>query len=76
MTDSMTPSSDVARAGSVGNERPLENLIALVPGELLVAERSHAEGLDELEHDFWTDPCHFLRRACQAADYGSEELRA
>jgi len=31
---------------------------------------------DEIEQDFWTDPCHFLRRACQAADYGSDELRA
>jgi hypothetical protein len=25
--------------------------------------------LAELEHDFRVDPCHFLRRACQIADY-------
>ncbi|HSC14577.1 MAG TPA: hypothetical protein VLI71_05635 [Gammaproteobacteria bacterium] len=25
--------------------------------------------LDELERDFRIDPCHFLRRACQVADY-------
>ena len=27
--------------------------------------------LDELEHELSADPCHFLRRACQAADYGA-----
>ena len=80
MTDSMTPtpvtsSPDLVRA-EPGTERPLEDLIARVPGELLAAERSQPEAIDELEHDFWTDPCHFLRRACQAADYGSDELRA
>ena len=80
MTDSMTPtpvtsSLDLVRAGR-GTERPLEDLIARVPSELLAAESSQAEAIDELEHDFWTDPCHFLRRACQAADYGSDELRA
>jgi hypothetical protein len=51
-------------------------LIARVPSELLAAESSQAEAIDELEHDFLTDPCHFLRRACQTADYGSDELRA
>jgi len=72
----MAPSLEIARAGRGSSEHPLEDLIARVPGELLAAESSHAEGFDEIEQDFWTDPCHFLRRACQAADYGSDELRA
>ena len=76
MTLSVTPSSDVVRAGQGAGERPLEDLIARIPVELLLAETSDAEGFDELEHDFWTDPCHFLRRACQAADYGGDERRA
>lgn len=76
MTPSMTPPSDVARAEQGAGERPLEDLIERVPVELLLAEDSAADGFDELEHDFWTDPCHFLRRACQAADYGGVERRA
>jgi hypothetical protein len=75
MTTSITPPSEVARAVQGSGERPLEDLIQRVPGELLLAEDSHAEGVDELEHDFWADPCHFLRRACQAADYGGDERR-
>jgi hypothetical protein len=59
-----------------GLERTLEEMLARVPGELLLAEDSAREraagaSLDEVEHDFWTDPCHFLRRACQVADYGA-----
>jgi hypothetical protein len=72
----MMPSSEIARPGRGSSELPLEDLIARIPGELLAAESSHAEAIDELEHDFWTDPCHFLRRACQTADYGCDELRA
>jgi hypothetical protein len=72
----MTSSAELTRAGRVGSERPLEELVARVPGELFAAERSNVAGLDELEHDFWTDPCRFLRRACQTADYGSDEFRA
>jgi hypothetical protein len=75
MTDAITPPSEVARAEQSG-ERSLEDLIERVPGELLLAEDSHGESFDELEHDFLTDPCHFLRRACQAADYGGDERRA
>jgi hypothetical protein len=75
MTVSITPPSEVARAVQGSGERPLEDLIKRVPGELLIAEHSHAEGIEWLEHDFWTDPCHFLRRACQAADYGGDERR-
>ena len=76
MTPSLTSPSEVARATEVAGERPLADLIARVPAELLIAEASRAEGVDALEHDFWTDPCHFLRRACQAADYGSDDRRA
>jgi hypothetical protein len=76
MTLSITPPSEAARAAQVSDERPLEDLIERVPGELLMAEDSHIEVVDALEHDFWTDPCHFLRRACQAADYGVDERRA
>jgi len=72
----MTPSPEVARAARGGSERTLEDLIARAPGELLLAERPPAEGFDELERDFWTDPCRFLRRACQEADYGGDERRA
>ena len=72
MTDSMTPTP----VTSSPDLRPLEDLIARVPSELLAAESSQAEAIDELEHDFLTDPCHFLRRACQTADYGGDELRA
>jgi hypothetical protein len=75
MTPSLAASSEVAPAVQGGGERSLEDLIERVPEELLLAEDSHAEGVDELEHDFWTDPCHFLRRACQAADYGGDERR-
>jgi len=76
MTDSKTASSQIARAERGGGALALEDLVARVPIELLAAASTHAEAFDQLEHDFWTDPCHFLRRACQTADYGSEELRA
>jgi hypothetical protein len=39
------------------------------------ASRSGQDGCDrpieEIERDFRVDPCNFLRRACQAADYGA-----
>jgi len=76
MSPSVTPPTEFALAAQVAGERPLEDLIARVPAELLRAEVSRAEVVDALEHDFWTDPCHFLRRACQAADYGSDDPRA
>ena len=76
MSPSLMPPTEVALAAQVAGERPLEDLIARVPAELLRAEVSRAEVVDALEHDFWTDPCHFLRRACQAADYGSDDPRA
>ena len=75
MSPSLTASSEVARAGQGAGERSLEDLVERVRGELLLAEDSDADSFDELEQDFWTDPCHFLRRACQAADYGGEGRR-
>ncbi len=61
----------VAQAG----ERSLE-MLERIPVELKLAEdlangRSAEDAFEIVEHDFWTDPCHFLRRACQRADYGS-----
>ena len=63
----------------VDGERSLDELLERVPGELLVAERGPTEGsvadhFDDVEHDFWMDPCHFLRRACQLADYGTADF--
>jgi hypothetical protein len=55
----------------------LEELVEHLPIDLVLAEDSRAEGgawTDELEHDFWADPCHFLRRACQDADYGAASI--
>ena len=72
----MTQPLEAAKAAQIADERPLEDLIECVAGELLIAEDAHADVVDALEHDFWTDPCHFLRRACQAADYGGDERRA
>jgi hypothetical protein len=51
-------------------------MLERVPGELLLAEdsaedRAAGAALGEVEHHLWTDPCHFLRRACQLADYGA-----
>lgn len=72
----MTPSSEIGRGGCGSSERPLEDSIARVPGGPLAAESPRAAGFEALEHDFWADPCRFLRRACQAADYGGDERRA
>lgn len=51
----------------------LEELVEHLPIDLLLADLRAAGGawMDELEHAFWADPCHFLRRACQDADYGA-----
>jgi hypothetical protein len=76
MTHSLTQTPEVARVAQVAGERPLEDLIARVPAELLMAEGSRVEVAAAVEHDFRTDPCRFLRRACQAADYGDDERRA
>jgi hypothetical protein len=76
MAASMTQRMEVAKAAQIADERPLEDLIECVAGELLIAEDAYADVVDALEHDFWADPCHFLRRACQAADYEGDERRA
>ena len=74
--DAPTPES--VATGQAG-EQSLDELLAQVPVELLLAaaapaERLPADHFDEVEHDFWTDPCHFLRRACQLVDYGSSDF--
>jgi hypothetical protein len=45
-------------------------MIERIPADLLTAENRQGDGVAELEHEFWSDPCHFLRRACQDVDYG------
>ncbi|HEX7237620.1 MAG TPA: hypothetical protein VF405_11705 [Gammaproteobacteria bacterium] len=64
------PPPEVAGTGQEASERSLVDMAERIPADLLTAESSHLGGLDDVEHDFWTDPCHFLRRACQDADYG------
>jgi hypothetical protein len=57
-----------------GGERSFEEMLERVPVELVLAEEtagSVSDDVDSVEQDFWTDPCHFLRSACQAADYGA-----
>ena len=76
MVNLPSQSSEAARTDRDVGERLLEDMVERIPAELSRAENPEGDGVDELEHDFWTDPCHFLRRACQAADYGSDELRA
>jgi len=89
MAATVTSPLGIARPSQDGGDEVLEKMLEHVPVDLVLAERVRAhdgEGgrLDELDHDFWHDPCHFLRRACQVADYGttstlaggSESLRA
>jgi hypothetical protein len=64
-----TPPPGRARTRTVSVGDSLEEIVAHVPVDLVLAQAERADGLDELEHDFWNDPCHFLRRACQVADY-------
>ena len=77
--DEPMPTPESAATGKDDGDRSLAELLERVPGELLLAEappaqRLAADHFDEVEHDFWTDPCHFLRRACQLADYGSSDF--
>jgi len=78
-----------ARPWQDGADEVLEKMFEHVPVDLVLAERVRAhdgggDRIDELDPDFWHDPCRFLRRACQVADYGttstlaegSESLRA
>lgn len=59
-----------------GSDGSLEQMFERVPVDLVLAEDVRADSgggdrFDELDHDFWHDPCRFLRRACQVADYGT-----
>jgi hypothetical protein len=62
-----------ARAGQAGDTRSIEEMLERLPAELLLAEKMLGDhsAADDVEQQFWTDPCHFLRRACQVADYES-----
>ncbi|HXS80023.1 MAG TPA: hypothetical protein VN818_07040 [Gammaproteobacteria bacterium] len=54
----------------------LEEMSEHVAVDLVLAEQVRPDNgmgdcIEHLEHDFWHDPCRFLRRACQVADYGA-----
>ena len=71
---SAQPGFELAHAAQAG-ECSLEEMLARVPVELELAEDAPGSvggELDGIEQDFLTDPCRFLRVACQAADYGEE----
>ena len=75
MAVTVTSPLAIARPSQDGGEDSLEEMFEHVPVDLALAEEPCADGggdrIDELEHDFWHDPCRFLRRACQVADYGT-----
>jgi len=76
MAITVTSSLATARAWHDGSVGSLEEMFEHVPVDLVLAEQVGADSggggrIDELDHDFWHDPCHFLRRACQVADYGA-----
>lgn len=62
---------EVTRTGRDVGERSLEDMVERIPADLVTAENRQSDAVDELEREFWSDPCHFLRRACQDVDYGS-----
>lgn len=68
----MTSSSSPPASDSRGADPALDGMLERVSAELVLAEERPRAGADDLE-DLWTDPCHFLRRACQIADYGPTE---
>ena len=66
------PPPEVPRAREGADDGSLEAIVEHLPADLVLAEGgAGGAGFDELEHDFWIDPCRFLRRACQVADYGA-----
>ena len=76
MAVTVTPPLATARPWQHGSDDSLEEMFEHVPIDLVLAEQVRADGgegerIDELDHDFWHDPCRFLRRACQVADYGA-----
>ena len=76
MVVTVTSPLSIARPCQNGGDDSLEEMFEHVPLDLVLAEdvRAGSGGggrIDELDHDFWHDPCHFLRRACQLADYGT-----
>lgn len=72
MTASVPPSGELAPLPAGGGELPVETMIERVSAELVLAEDLPCDGAgEESLAELWTDPCHFLRRACQVADYGA-----
>ena len=76
MAVTVTPPLANARPWQGGDDDSLEEMLEHVPVDLVLAEQVRAgsggcDRIDELDHDFWHDPCRFLRRACQVADYGA-----
>jgi hypothetical protein len=69
------PTPQAARAEQGGVATFLAEMLERVPMELLLAEEPRepavADGLDGDTQDLLADPCGFLRRACQIADYGA-----
>jgi hypothetical protein len=81
MAVTATPPLPTAPPWQGGNDDSLEKMFEHVPVDLVLAEQVRADSggcdrIDELEHDFWHDPCRFLRRACQVADYGATSVLA
>ena len=76
MAVTVTSPLATARPWQGGRDDSLEKMFEHVPADLVLAEQARADSggcdrIDELDHDFWHDPCRFLRRACQVADYGT-----
>ena len=76
MAVTVTSPLAIARPWQDGGDDSLEEMFERVPVDLVLAEEVCADGgggdrVDEIDSDFWHDPCHFLRRACQVADYGA-----
>lgn len=76
MAVTVTSPLATARPRQDGSDDSLEKMFEHVPADLVLAEQVRADGggggrIDEPDQDFWHDPCRFLRRACQVADYGT-----
>jgi hypothetical protein len=69
MTEAPTPEG--ARARQAGDTYSIDEMLERLPVELRLAEEKLRSAADDVEQQFWTDPCRFLRRACQVADYES-----
>lgn len=71
MPTPIVPTADAARTDQPGDDKLLEEMPERLRAELLLAEDLTDEHADGTLAEFCLDPCHFLRRACQVADYGT-----